>query len=77
LSLVKLMRRRGEGRLGGGESVAVPSSIVQEHMVGKRPVTLRREQTDLTLQSDDVKGASGTVKLNIEKAVEIRRYSSD
>jgi len=34
-------------------------------------VTLRRERR--TLESDDVRGASNTVRLNIEKAVEIRK----
>jgi len=38
-------------------------------------VTLRRERTDgrWRLESDVVRGASSTVRLNIEKAVEIRR----
>jgi len=43
-------------------------------MVGKRPVSYFETWANWrTLESDDVRGASSTVRLNIEKAVEIRR----
>ena len=39
-------------------------------------VILRREQTEgRCMQSEDVRGANRTVRLNIEKAMEIRRLT--
>jgi len=44
-------------------------------LVGKRPVSYCKTRANRkTLESDDDRGASDTVRLNIEKAVEIRRF---
>ena len=58
--------------------VWVECSKVQEHegKIKNVSVSLRRERTKgRTLQGDDVRRSSGTVRLNIEKAMVIGRFS--